>query len=391
MKTAFFVFLFLCTYPFFFYPILLGLLSIFRAKQQPPLDGDFSPIVSHLIIVRNGEHFIKAKIQNSLTLDYPAETMEILVGSDGSTDRTAEIVRDFHGRQVRLFDFDKHEGKIAAINKVLPHCKGEIILFSDVSSLLRPDAVKRMANWFQDSTIGGICGRKILWGMNSAFAQAQKKYAGYEDFIRQCESRLASVASNEGFLYAARRNLIASLPVNVTDDLYNAMSIVKQSKHFVYDPQVLAEIPLRAEKPEHELARRRRIVCLSMNGIWQMRSLLNPFGNPIYAWILLSHKVMRRSAPVFAIFLLTTNGLLIDEHPFFLVLFAALFGGCVLFLLLSARPSWREGISPAKKILSIWHYFCLGNLGTLLGIWDLCRGKRYERWEPLVTESQKRQ
>ena len=372
-------------YPILLYPVILpGVAAFFRKTARQETDG-FFPSVSVIVIVRNGETVIAEKIRNCLALDYPRDRLEIIIASDGSEDRTIEIAESLKTEQVKIVAADEHVGKISMMNQAVPGARGEILVFSDVSAMLPGNTVRVLVSWFQDSAVGGVCGRKILVKQEDDFGKAQAHYGSYEDFIRSCESRIAGVASNEGFLYAMRRELFEPLPESVSDDLYNAMAIMKRKRRVLFDPDLTARIPVRAKNQGQELARRRRIVCQSLSGLWRMKALFNPLEYGFYSWILFSHKVLRRTVPIFLIALFISNLFLIDRH----FVFALSFYGQVLAYLIAGLYVIRfnfnvKKANPAVRLLSAWSYFCVGNAGTLLGIIDFLGGRSYSKWDSVI-------
>ena len=380
-----YIFLFsilMIVYPIVIYPVILrGICGFFKQDSRQESET-FLPIVSIVVIVRNGEKVIAEKIKNSLALDYPGDRLEVIVASDGSEDKTVEIAESLKTDQVKIVAADEHVGKISMMNRAVPEASGEILVFSDVSAMLPGNTVRVLVSWFQDSAVGGVCGRKILVKQEDDFGKVQASYGSYEDSIRSCESRIAGVASNEGFLYAMRRELFEPLPESVSDDLYNAMVIMKQKRRVLFDPDLTARIPVRAKNRGQELARRRRIVCQSLTGLWRMRALFNPLEYGFYSWILFSHKVLRRTVPIFMIAVLVSNLYLIDTH----FIFALTFYGQVFAYLAAGLYMMQSDVklknnNPAAKLLSAWSYFCIGNAGTLLGIIDFLGGKKYSKWD----------
>jgi len=372
-------------YPIFIYPLILLIISPFfkRIKQQKK---DLAlPFVSLVVIVRNGERCITEKIKNSFDLDYQKDRFEIIIASDGSEDKTIEIAESLKINGMKIVNVREHVGKISMINKTVPEARGEILIFSDVSALLAENTVKILSGWFQNPDVGGVCGRKILIKHESDLGRAQKSYGSYEDVIRSLESRIAGVASNEGFLYAMRRELFDPLPESVTDDLYNAMGVIKQKMRVLYDSDLTAQIPVRAKNRQQEIDRRRRIVCQSLNGLWKMKELFNPLEYGFYSWILFSHKILRRMVPVFMIILFFSNVFLISSGLWFGVLFMVqLVAYSAAILHLTGLNFKVVKIVPVKKLLSAWSYFCIGNLGTLFGIIDFIAKKKYIKWDSIT-------
>lgn len=389
MITIFVLLLILVIYTYLLFPALLGLLAWAAPKLIRPMVTENIPCISIVIIVHNGEYFIEDKLKNCLALKYPANKIEIIVVSDGSTDRTVEIVKKTMQRSpVVLVENEAHMGKNFLISTVLGRCSGEILIMTDVSALIESDAVRRIVRWFSDISVGGVCGRKIFSKrIGNSLVIAQMSYLSYEDFIRNCESRISSIASNEGFFYAVRKELVQPIPLGVTDDLFLAMSVVRRDLRFLYDPKACAVLPIRARTPEDELTRRRRIVCGSLLGICEMRTLLNPCRYPSYSWILFSHKVLRRLMPIVLMLIVAATIPLIFRHSFFLFLSLIEFASVFLFIYLYiSKLSLHRIPKKVEPLLSSWFYFFLGNLGTLLGTFDLVRGVKYSKWSPLINK-----
>ena len=328
-------------YPLLIYPVILLGVSIFFKEIQRQETEKVFPFVSIIVIVRNGEMVIAEKIINCLALDYPRDRLELIIASDGSEDRTLEIAESLKTEEVKIVAAQEHVGKISLMNQTVPGARGEILIFSDVSAMLPGNTVRVLVSWFQNSAIGGVCGRKILINQEDDFGKAQANYGSYEDSIRSRESRIAGVASNEGFLYAMRRELFKPLPESVSDDLYNAMVIMKQKQRVLYDPDLTARIPVRAKNQGQELARRRRIVCQSLNGLWRMKALFNPLEHGFYSWILFSHKVLRRMVPVFLIALLISNLFLVNTHYIFAMSFYAQVLAYLIAGIYMIRPNFK--------------------------------------------------
>jgi len=375
--------LFFVAYHFVLYPTILWFLSLLHPRADRPHATHASPSISLLVVVHNGEDLIDDKIQNCLNLQYPDGKLEIVVASDSSTDHTVDRIRPWVERGVSLFDYPVNEGKIAAINKTVPFCRGDVLVFSDADALLTDAALINLTRWFADPSVGGVCGRKIVQSKARSFVGSQSRYFSYEDFIRHKESCVASIASNEGKLYAIRRDLFRPIPEAATDDLFNALSIISQKFRFVYEPTAEAYIPAPASHPKQEITRRRRIVCRSLLGLWRMKKLFNPFEYGIYSFILFSHKLLRRMIPSLLIIIYLSNGAVVKNQPILMFFFAiqSLIYVHALAYHLRIVPKFSS-LPIVCKLLSTSYYFCLGNWGTLLGVWDFLSGKRITRWEP---------
>ncbi|MBD3241165.1 MAG: glycosyltransferase [Chitinivibrionales bacterium] len=371
-------------YPFILYPAMLLAFARLCSRPRPPALDRHTPSVTIVVPVHNGEAFIGDKLANLLALDYPADNLQILVASDGSTDATNDIVRQIASPQVRLLALPSHDGKNVALNQAVATCTSELVVVTDVDALLARDALRRLARWFAEPAVGGVVGRKLLHMNGNAMDRSQATYNRYQELIKGAESRLYSTAMNEGKLHALRRRLYKPIPVGCMDDLHNLLSVVSQGYRFHFDPSAQASISIPSADATNEIERRRRIVNGSLKALLQFPGLLNPFAHPRYSWMLWSQKVSRRTAPFFMLAAIATaGGWALHSRAG-----AWVFGGCsvlpVLALLVHARvvPGLGRG-GRIAKLFAVPYYFCLGNFGTMLGVCDLVMGRRNaDRWIP---------
>lgn len=372
---------------FFIYPLVILAASLFRYKS--PISPHFEqPYVSMIIVVRNGEDLIQKKIENAMSIDYPSDQYEIIIFSDGSTDRTVETVKPFLNNRVHLYNSEEHAGKFQGLNKAVEASKGDILFFSDADAMLDPKAVVTMAKHFSDPQIGGVCGRRIIGEQKKSLAEAQGRYFSFDAWTKKKESRFGSITSNDGKLFAIRRELFSPVPPGVTDDLYMALNIVKKKKRFVFESNAIAFIRLPSRSVKHEIERRQRIVSTSLMGIFLMRDLLNPFGYGLYSLNLFFNKILRRFLPVFLVLLFASNLSLSFYGPFYFIpfFFQVLFYSMALIYPLIFQKREDQGI--ISRASSIFFYFCIGNIGVLLGVFNFLMGKRIVKWTPIKNDSQ---
>ena len=187
------------------YPLVLLVLG--RVLRRPVARGDVTPDVSLLVAAYNEAGVIEAKVRNALALDYPEDRLEIVVASDGSRDDTAEIVRRLaDGRRVRLFDYPSNRGKLHVLNDTVPHLRGEVVAFSDASSMLAPDALRRLVRSFADPKVGAVSGvYRVTKREEAAHGKQEDLYWRYETFLKLKEAAIGSVLGAHGSLYAVRR------------------------------------------------------------------------------------------------------------------------------------------------------------------------------------------
>jgi cellulose synthase/poly-beta-1,6-N-acetylglucosamine synthase-like glycosyltransferase len=359
------------------YPLLLALVSALR--PQKVRRGEFAPTVSIIITAHNEERDLAAKLENTLALDYPRELLEVIVASDCSTDRTDQIAREFAGRGVRLHRQSERLGKTAAQNAAVDLARGEIILFSDATSLYQPNAVHAMMPSFADSTVGCVAGRLVyVDGSDSDVGRGARSYWSYETFLKRHESRVGSLIGASGCLYAVRRSAYVPLYHEACSDFIIATKMVEQSLRAVYEPNAVCTEQTNRQS-DKELKMRVRIIAQTFTDLWRHRSMLNPLHSGFYGVQLLSHKVMRYLVPFFLMGLFVASAVLAPGSLAYRLAFAAQAAGYACPAL-----AWvldRVGIR--SRLLAFPQYFMLANLASLIACYQFLRGERYARWEPI--------
>jgi cellulose synthase/poly-beta-1,6-N-acetylglucosamine synthase-like glycosyltransferase len=346
------------------YTIVLypAFLALGRRRTAPPVRKDmgFRTTVSIVLAVHDGEGFIAAKLESLLALRYPAELLDILVVSDGSTDGTDGIVESFASRGVRLLRVPRG-GKASAINAGLEHSSGEIVFFTDVRQPLDPDALAQLVANFADPSVGVVTGELRILGADSTGVQRDLGvYWRYELWARQRHSEIDSVFSATGCIYAIRRSLAHPLPADsLTDDAVMSQRAFFRGYRVVFDPQAIAfDYPMAADT---EFRRRLRTLA----GLWQLCVRMPELftGANRMRLDFLSHKFSRLALP-WAILLAFAATLALDASPLrsFLLIAAAF----LTVLALVDRLVPRE--FPLKRVTSPVRTFLSMNAAALLSI-----------------------
>ena len=359
------------------YPLLLALVSALKPRKVRR--GEFEPVVSVIITAYNEERDLAAKLENTLALDYPRELLEIIVASDCSSDRTDEIARDFAGRGVQLHRQPERLGKTAAQNAAVEQAHGEIILFSDATSLYQPDAVRAIMPSFADSSVGCVAGRlEYVDGSDSRVGRGARSYWSYETFLKRHESRVGSLIGASGCLYAVRRSAYVPLYHEACSDFIIATKMVEQGLRAVYEPNAVC-FEQTNRQSDKELKMRVRIIAQTFTDLWRHRALLNPIRSGFYGVQLLSHKVMRYLVPFFLMGLFVSSAVLAPGSLVFRLMFAAQIAcyACPALAWLLDRVGIRS------RLLAFPQYFMLANLASLIGCYKFLRGQRYASWEPI--------
>jgi cellulose synthase/poly-beta-1,6-N-acetylglucosamine synthase-like glycosyltransferase len=364
-------------YAYVGYPLLLVMVSSLRGRAVKR--GDLTPTVSVIITAYNEERDLAAKLENTLALDYDRNKLEVIVASDCSTDRTDEIAREFAPRGVRLHRQSVRLGKTAAQNAAIEQAKGEIILFSDATTLYQPDVLRVMSRSFADPAVGCVAGRLIYVDpAQSSVGRGARSYWGYETFLKRHESHVGSLIGASGCLYAVRRSAYVPLYNEACSDFLIATKMVEQGLRAVYEPEAVCTEETNS-RTDRELRMRVRVITQTFTDLWRHRSMMNPARSGFYAIQLLSHKVVRYLVPFFLILLLVASILLAPGSIFY----AALLFAQIVFYATAALSCVLEYFGVHSRLLSLPQYFVLANLASLVAFYKFLSGERYARWEPI--------
>jgi cellulose synthase/poly-beta-1,6-N-acetylglucosamine synthase-like glycosyltransferase len=359
------------------YPVLVYLVSrLFPKKIQRAAS---EPKVTILITAYNEENAIRRKIENTLLIDYPKEKLEILVASDGSTDRTDAIVKEFAARGVRLFRQEGRVGKTVTQNNAVERAAGEIILFSDATTDYRPDVLQAILPNFADEKIGCVAGKLIYVDSSASnIGKGAKSYWNYETFLKEAESRACSLIGASGCLYAVRRSAYRPMYAEACSDFLICTLVYEQGLRSVYEPRAVCTEDTNRQT-DKEMRMRVRVISQTFTDLWRNRKMLNPLRSGFYAVELISHKVLRYSVPLLLLLIYVSNAVLMPHAPLFETLFLAQNG----FYLLAVLGWAFEKMGARIGVFAIPHYFVLANLASVFGFYKFLRGERYATWEPI--------
>ncbi|MBM4340825.1 MAG: glycosyltransferase family 2 protein [Deltaproteobacteria bacterium] len=369
MRTLFWLSFFVVIYAYFGYPFLLMLLSRKKRESDTHNSNDrYEQSASLIIPVHNEEKIISDKIQNTLSLDYPKNKLEILIISDGSTDRTGEIARRYGNDGVKYFEQPVRKGKAAALNRGLREAKNEIIVFSDASIILEEKALRNLLRRFSDKRTGCVSGEDYIPGEGGEGA-----YGRYELFLRNLESRIGSIVGASGCFYAQRRDLCEPFPEGLAPDFFSVLKTVEKGFRAVTEPTakgMMRSVP----DPKSEFERKVRTLLRGMTTLIHFKHLLNPFKFGIFSIQLISHKLIRWSIGVFLILLFFSNLFLLSSKIYatFFWLQVAFYGMAAIGWMGSSRPF----------IFRIPFFFSMVNLSALVAWGKYLSGHRQEIWEP---------
>ena len=364
-------------YTYVGYPLLVWAVS--RLRPRAVKRAELTPSFTVIITAYNEERDLAAKLENTLALDYPEGKLEIIVASDCSSDRTDEIAREFAPRGVRLHRQAERLGKTAAQNAAVELARGEVILFSDATTLYRPDVLRAMAPNFADPSVGCVAGKLIYVDpASTSVGSGAKSYWGYETFLKTHESRACSLIGASGCLYAVRRSAYVPLYHEACSDFIIATKMVEQGLRAVYEPAAVCTEETNRQAAK-EFRMRVRVIAQTYTDLWRHRALLNPLRGGFYSVELLSHKVMRYLVPVFLVLTLAAS-LALAGAGWFYALAAA--GQCAFYA--AAAVGWLAGRAGLRsRLLALPAYFVLSNAAAVAALYKFVRGERYARWEPI--------
>jgi poly-beta-1,6-N-acetyl-D-glucosamine synthase len=319
---------------------------------------------------------IERKIRNSLALDYPQDLMEIVVACDGSSDDTPQLASSLansceaQGR-VRVLNFPVNRGKITTLNTAARQLRGEIIIFSDASAILKEDAVRVLVRNFADRSVGSVSGKYTVAKPDEVSIGASEDfYWKYETFLKTQEGELSSALGGHGHLHAIRAELYPFPPPGtINDDYVIHASVIAKGWRAVYEPEAV----IREEAHEMEgFQRRVRIMAGNIQQLREIGPLVRPV-RPLPLFFFVCHKGLRLVVPFAMIVAFVANLLLIDQR-----MYRAMLAGQITFYVLAICGAL---IRLRPKFLMLPYYFSMINAAMFLGVYHAATGLRRMRWK----------
>ena len=375
LKFIFFASILLTCYTYLFYPLILKFLADFKRRDVKikKLDS-YIPSVTVVVAAYNEEKVIEEKLKNILDLDYPKNKMVAIIASDGSNDRTNEIVRRYESDRLKLIEYPRL-GKVNVLNKTVPLASGEIIVFSDANTMYNSQAITMLVKHFRNADVGCVCGRlKLINPKSVQSGEGEGFYWRYETWIKEKESRLGCVAGANGAIYAIRRDLFEEMPSNViNDDFHISMKIMEKGYKVIYESDAIG-IEEVAPDFKSEFLRHVRDGAGHYRAILHLTGLLNPIkGVRFFTYV--SHRLIRWMVPFFLPLIFISNVPLI-EAPFYMVMFLlqmVLYSSAVIAFFLQKH-------NIGLKIFNIPLFFLSTNLALMIGFWRNVSGTQGVTW-----------
>jgi cellulose synthase/poly-beta-1,6-N-acetylglucosamine synthase-like glycosyltransferase len=374
MDFVFWLCLALILYVYLGYPLLL--LSGLLGRRKPAPRRSILPSLSILVPAHNEQRMIRAKLQNLLSQDYPADKLQILVGDDGSTDATASIVRDSQHRGVRLVVAETRRGKSAVQNQLVARARGEILVFTDADCLLPQNALRTIVEHFAADNVALVTNcASILNKDETGIVKGEGLYWKYERWLRGEESDRGLLAMASGSLFAMRRLLWTPLDPNVGDDFVLPLRVAKAGFRNVLETRVSAATQLTQNQANSMLRMKMRIISKDLYGLLSNPACLNPFQVGPVAISLWSHKLLRWAVPYFLLGLFISNVFLARQK-----LYAFFLAAQLAFYLASAAGLLFRGLQ-SRFPLSALSSFCVVNFASFLGTLHCITSGRAGQWK----------
>jgi cellulose synthase/poly-beta-1,6-N-acetylglucosamine synthase-like glycosyltransferase len=354
------------------YAVLLKVLSFGRRAKN--FNEDYAPDVSLIVTAYNEEKRIADKLDNSLCVDYAKGAYEVIVVSDGSGDRTEEIVETYCPRGIKLMTTKKRIGKHHAQKLGIEHALGEIIIFTDVATLIERNGIRNIVRYFSDPRVGCVSGLDRIESSNMAIS-GEGAYVKYEMKIRELESAVNSLVGVSGSFFAARKSLCDDWHGDYSTDFYLPLRSYGRGYKSKLDMEALGYYKVLDNNPD-EFKRKVRTVVHGIDILLNNKGVMNPFKYGFFSFQIISHKLIRWLVPFLMILALISNFFLIKYGDLYAVFFIAQIIGYTAALAYHVIFKLR-GIS----LFRVAYFFVLSNLSILAAWIEYIKGERYIWWE----------
>jgi glycosyltransferase involved in cell wall biosynthesis len=363
----------LSLFAYFGYPATLywlGRVSNNEVKKAPVF-----PFVTRIITAHNEEKRIRGKLENTFSLDYPKEKLQVLVASDGSTDATNSIVASYGDNRVELLAVEERQGKESAQKEAVKRARGEVLVFSDVATRLEPDGIKEIVFNFADPSVGCVSSEDRLLDQDGK-PSGEGAYVRYEMWLRRLEGRVNSLVGLSGSFFAARREVCEDFSGEMQSDFRTVLNSIKKGFRAVSDPSVIGYYP-DVQESRKEFNRKVRTVVRGLTVFFRNIKFLNPIRYGLFSYQLLCHKLLRWLVPLFLAVALCANALL-ARHSW---VYTSLFFLHMAFYA-TAFWGWRAKAPLSNSLVKIPTYFLIVNAAIFLAWLKYLGGQRLVMWSP---------
>ncbi len=359
------------------YPLTLSFLHALKPRNEKPVASPSSLSVTVIVAAHNEADNLGARIENIYAGDYPDQLIEVVIASDGSTDRTASVVQGIQKRfpAVKLIEIMPQQGRSNAHNHAVPKCSGDVLVFTDAETVFESNFFNKIVAPFANSDIGFVSG--VLRYRNqkeSAITESAGLYWRFEYLLRRLESQLSIYVFGSGACCAVHKDLYRDIPPTGDVDFTTPLDVALQGHRCVHvDDAVAYEV--MPDTPEREFRARVRMTAKNLYGTvtrWGFKGLIH---HPVYSLVIFFHKIGRWLTPFAMVGLFISSLFLLGSG----IGYALFFAGQLLFYFIAVAGYFRLPVPLAGQIYS----FCLANMGFLIGVLKAVSGRVPAAYKPL--------
>ncbi|MDR6927561.1 glycosyltransferase [Pseudomonas sp. BE134] len=365
--------LLLPVYAYLGYPLLLTLLAPMFAVRRHAAPEPMN--VSVVIAAHNEARHIEHKLRTLLAQDYQPASLQIILASDGSTDDTVACARKVVDPRITVLDLPR-QGKAATLNAGVALSTGDILVFTDADNQWSRDTLGHLLAPLCDPQVGACAGHMVIPVTGKGLSIGDSLYRHYEGWLRRVENRTGCMVSADGALLALRRELFQNVPAEVNDDFFISTCAPVAFKRIVYVPEAQV-IDHGVDEADKQFRRRQRVTVGGLQSLAHRRELLNPFKHGLYSIALISHKLIRRLAPILLLPLLLSNFWLWEDHGFYRLSLIAQVSGYAI-----AIAGLLDSQHRLPKPFRLAAFLLVTLAGMSIGLWQFLRGQRYAQWNP---------
>jgi biofilm PGA synthesis N-glycosyltransferase PgaC len=363
-------------YTYVGYALVVGLWARIATRKTPASALDFEPEVTLVVPAYNEADILADKVRNCLALDYPAEKLRLMFITDGSTDESGEVLAAFPA--VQHLHTPERAGKSMAENRAIRYVTTPYVIFTDCNTMLNPEAVRRLVRHYANPAVGAVSGEKRVLSDGTTSGAGEGMYWKYESFLKRCDSDIYSLMGAAGELVSFRTSLFKPLEADtILDDFVQSMRIVDAGYQVVYEPEAYAMEPPSFSLGE-EMKRKVRICAGGWQAMSRLLPLLNPFRQPVVAFLYFSHRVLRWTlTPALLAVLLPLNAALALHYGGFYTLLLAAQG---VFYGAAVLGWWRAAQGKPAGPLLVPLYFTMMNVAVFQGAGRFFRNNQPAAW-----------
>lgn len=383
LQIIFWISVFLVIYTYVGYGFILFLMvklkRLFGKSDVIPEKPNVFPEVTFVVAAYNEEDWIVEKIKNTLELEYPKDKIQYFFVTDGSNDRTPEIIQQYP--EIKLFHRPERAGKIAAVERIMEFVETPIVIYTDANTMVNKEAIYNIVRHYENPKVGAVAGEKriTMLSEDAANAAGEGIYWKYESTLKRWDSELYSVVGAAGELFSLRTEMYEAVPKDtIIEDFYMTLRIAQKGYRVRYEPNAYAvEGPSASVK--EELKRKIRIAAGGIQAIVRLVPLLNIFKYGLLTFQYVSHRVLRWTlAPLVLPLILATNiALAVNIGG----MYSAILAAQILFYAFAAMGYVFEQKKIKIKAFFVPYYFCIMNYAVYRGFWRNFMGSQSVMWE----------